>query len=81
MEVDEETQDHVRETLQRNTLRCKLGCSCTWKGPPTPQKMESIFSVFFAALNSAVIDTVMGQANLHIDSRLMSCYASLYRAS
>ena len=51
------------------------------RGPPTPQKSESIFSTFFAALNLAVIDTVMGHVNAHIDCHLMSCDASLYVSS
>ena len=46
-----------------------LGVS-TGRGPPTPQKSESIFSTFFAALNLAVIDTVMGHVNAHIDCHL-----------
>ena len=50
-------------------------------GPANPQKLESIFSVFFAALNLAVITNVMGHANVHTDCHLISCYASLYRAS
>ena len=29
------------------------------RGPPTPQKLESIFRHFFAALNLAEIDTVI----------------------
>ena len=56
-----------------------LGFSPGW-GPPPPQKLESIFSTF-AALNLAVIDTVMGHVNVHMDFHLISCYASLYRAS
>ena len=42
------------------------------KEPPTLQKLESFFFfAFLAALNSAVIDTVMGHVNVHID-RLVS---------
>ena len=52
-----------------------------WRSPPTPQKLESIFRQFFEALNLAVIDTVMGHENVHMDRDLISCYASLYRAS
>ena len=36
---------------------------------------------FFAALNLPVIDTVVGHVNVHTDCNLISCYASLYRAS
>ena len=28
---------------QRNTLRCRLECFCPYRGPPTPQKLESFF--------------------------------------
>ena len=45
------------------------------------QPLESIFSVFLAALNLAVIGNVMGHANVHTDCHLISCYASLYPAS
>ena len=40
-----------------------------------------MFSVFFAALNLAVIGNFMGHANVHTDCHLTSCYASLYLAS
>ena len=67
---------------QRNTLRCRLGCFYPYRGPPTPQKLESFFFLgIFAALNIAVIGNVMGHASVHIDTHRMSCYASLYRAS
>ena len=50
-------------------------------GPATPSEVGVHFSAFVAALNLAVIDTVMGYVNVHIDYHLISCYASLYRAS
>ena len=53
---------------------------CPARGPPLPMKLESIFRIFFEALNLAVIDTIMGHVNVHIDCDLISCYASLYRA-
>ena len=67
--------------ITAKTLRCRLGCFCPHKGPPTHQNLESFFSVFFAALNLAVIGNVMGHAHVHTDCHLISCYASLYRAS
>ena len=74
-------QDHVGPPdtgNQRSTLRGTLGGFCPASGPPTPQKLWSIFSAFFAALKLAVIDTVMEHANVHTDCHLISCYASLY---
>ena len=43
--------DTVSSNIQRNTLRCRLGCFCPYRGPPTPQKLESFFffSVFFCS--------------------------------
>ena len=41
----------------------------------------SPFFGIFAAVNWAVIDTVMAHVNVHIDCHLISCYASLYQAS
>ena len=47
-----------------------------------PLRSWSPFFGIFAALNLAVIDTVMGHINAYRDCRLISCYAaSLYRAS
>ena len=44
---------------------------------PSQPAAEFHSSTFFAALNSAVIDTVMGHVNVHIDCHLMNCDASL----
>ena len=54
------------------------------KGPPTPQKLESIFSTFFATLNSAVIDTVLGRKcphRLSSEKRLLVAVQSHLRVS
>ena len=34
---------------QRNTLHCRLGCFCPYRGPPTPQKLESFFFRYFCS--------------------------------
>ena len=41
---------NVPAITQRNTLRCKLGCFCSYRGPPTPQKLESFFFGIFCSL-------------------------------
>ena len=51
------------------------------KTPPTPQKLECISRHFPQLFNLAVTDTVVGHVNVHIDCHLISCHASLYRAS
>ena len=47
-------------------------------GPPTPQKLESLFfSIFFAAVNLAVLGHIMGLVNVHIDSASFFFMATL----
>ena len=46
-------------------------------GTANPSEVGVFFRYFFAALNLAVIDTVMGHVNVHIDCHLIICYASL----
>ena len=62
-------------------LALQVGVFLPLWGTANPQKLESMFSVFFAALNFTVIGNVMGHANVYTDCRLISCYASLCRAS
>ena len=47
------------------------------KGPANPSEVGVHFFDIFAALDSAVIDTVMGHVNVHIDCHLITCDASL----
>ena len=51
------------------------------KGPANPSEVGVHVSAFFAALNLAIIETVIKHVNVHIEGHLISCYASLYRAS
>ena len=57
-------------------MRGTFGGFCHHR-PHQPSEVGVLFSAFFAALNLAVIDTVMGHVNVHIDCHLISCYASL----
>ena len=57
------------------------GFFCPYRGPPPPQKLESLFRYFFAALIFAVIGNVVGHVSVHTECHLISCYAALYRAS
>ena len=50
-------------------------------GARQPLRSWSPFFVIFEALNSPVIDTVMGHVNVRIDYHLTSCCSSVYRAS
>ena len=45
------------------------GFSPAWS-PPIPQKLESNFSAFFAALNLAVIGSLVKHVNVHIGCHL-----------
>ena len=82
---------HFRMNSLQDHTRWSLGGSeeyAAWhferllllKTSPPLRNWSSFFSIF-AALNLAVLDTVMGHVNVHIDCHLISCYASLYRAS
>ena len=57
----------------------RSGIESQWEIVLRSQSTSAEFhsSTFFAALNSAVIDTVMGHVNVHIDCHLMNCDASL----
>ena len=62
-------------------VRCEaLSGPSPGRGPPTPQKLESFFRLF-AALNLAVIGSLVIHVNVHIDCHLISCCASLYVSS
>ena len=61
------------------------GSATQQSAPPKPTNPSEVgvhFSAFLQFFfNLAVIDTVMGHVNVHIDHHLTSCNASLYRAS
>ena len=64
----------------------RIRCAALWEVFATedtanPSEVGVLFSTFFQELNLAVIDTVMGHVNVHMDCHLISCYESLYRAS
>ena len=74
-EASSEDESVSSTASQKGNMFRGIRCAALWEvflrnGPANPSEVGVYFSAFFAALNLAVIDTVMGHVNVHIDCKL-----------